>query len=268
MPRLELRVESGGNAHNSVDTQNGNIFWLRYIFGLPICNEEGVIINETHIERIQNADPNGTYFTNADGTTTDNLHVNINQNMILATIHLVNIFKQDLQKKYPNVNFSQIVGENTIDSRDLDPHSVIRAIELIWFNFKSDRIYEDMRHDRVNSKKENQPDSHRYVNAAYDDYMQSYRLSEGLLINNPLRYIHPLLFPRIFFYAFAYNHIPKSSYETDIAIEYYNTIITQNNRLYVQNQTTTLYIYRCSIAYAIRELSAIKKRLGRAPLGI
>ena len=56
---------------------------------------------------------------------------------------------------------------------------------------------------------------------------------------DPIRYIHPLLFPKIFSYAFLCNQVPKSSDETDIPEENYNTTITQNNRLYIQNQNTT-----------------------------
>ena len=267
MPRLELRVESGENAHNSIDTQNGNIFWLRNILDLNFRNENDSIIHNIHaIQR--NTNPNQapwTHFTNPNDTTTSVLYVEISGTYIQAITNQLNTLKQEFQHRHPTINFSKIVGEETIDDRPLNAASLLKVIESIWFKFKSNRIYQDVSGNRVNS---NHPNSHHYVNAAYDGYMQLYRDYAGQQQNNPLCYIHPLLFPRIFFYAFAYNHIPKSSYETDIAIEYYNTIITQNNRLYVQNQNTTLYIYRCSIAYAIRELSAIKKRLGRAPLGI
>ena len=51
MPLIELKVENEENAHNSIDTQNGNIFWLRYIFELPFRNEHGEIIDETLIQR-------------------------------------------------------------------------------------------------------------------------------------------------------------------------------------------------------------------------
>ena len=74
----------------------------------------------------------------------------------------------------------------------------------------------------------------------------------------------PTSFSRIFSYAFGYNQVPKSSYESDIPEEYYNTIITQNNRLYIQNQNTTLYIYRCPIDFIIDAVRNIQNRLLRA----
>ena len=260
MPLIELKVENGENAHNSIDTQNGNIFWLRYIFELPFRNEHSEIIDETLIQKRDNVDSNGeqlNYFTNPEEDTTSELHVALSESRILLVINQLNTFKQGLA----NVNCSQIVGEGTIDKRDLNPRSLIKAVELIWFNFKSNRIYEDMHHDRVNS---NHPDSHHYVNAAYDGYMQLYRGYKGKQKNNPLCYIHPLLFPRIFSYVFAYNQVPKSSYESDIPEEDYNTIITQYNRLYIQNQNTTLYIYRCPIDFIIDAVRAIRDRLLRA----
>ena len=260
MPLIELKVENGENAHNSIDTQNGNIFWLRYFFGVPFRNEHGERIDESVIQKRDNVVPNGeqlNYFTNPEDSTTSELHVAVGGSTISAAIDELNTFKET----NANVNFSQIVGEETIDNRALNCASIIKAIELIWFNFKSNRIYEDMQNDRVNSILENQPNSHHYVNAAYDGYMQLYRGYIGQQQNNPLCYIHPLLFPRIFLYAFAYNQVPKSSFETDIHQEFYNRIITQQNLLYVQNQNTTLYIYRCPINFIIDRVRSIRDDL-------
>ena len=261
MPLLTLEVENGQNAHNSIDTQNGNIFWLRYIFGLPFRNEHGERIDESVIQKRDNVDPNGeqlNYFTNPEDSTTSELRVAVSGSIILTAINRLNSFKQT--NANANVNFSQIVGEETIDNRALNYDSIIKAIELIWFNFKSNRIYEDMQNDRVNSILENQPNSHHYVNTAYDGYMQLYRGYIGQQ-NNPLCYIHPLLFPKTFQLAFAHNQVPKSSFETDIHEEFYNIIITQQNLLYVQNQNTTLYIYRCPINFIINEVRSIRDRL-------
>jgi len=261
MPRLELRVESGGNAHNSVDTQNGNIFWLRYIFGLPICNEEGVIINETHIERIQNADPNGeqlNYFMNNSNTTTPVVHVDIADYRLNNIITQLNEFKGTLEDE---MFFFNIVGESTLDNRELNPASLLKAIESIWFNFKSDRIYQDIHHDRVNSNQENQPDSHRYVNAAYDGYMQHYRQSGGPLINNPLHYIHPLLFPKIFQLVFPDNAIPRSTFQNTIAANNYNESITAHNLGYIEDRNTTLYIYKNPAQIPIDGVRTIQRNL-------
>ena len=257
MPQLKLKVENGQNAHNSIDTQNGNIFWLRNIFGCLFRNQNNEIIDETLIQKRDNVDPNGeqlNYFTNPEEDTTSELRVNLPDIAIGSVINKLNSFKQTLE----NVNFSQIVGEETIDDRELNSVSIIKAVEYIWFNFKSNRIYEDMHYDRVNS---NLPNSHQYVNAAYDDYMGLYRASKDFFtgnVENPLCYIHPLLFPKIYSEAFLNNRVPKSSLETDIPEENYNTKITQNNRLYIQNQNTTLYIYRHPINTIINMTRAIQ----------
>ena len=257
MPQLQLRVESGENAHNSIDTQNGNIYWLRNIFGCPFRNQNDEIIDETVIQKRDNVDPNGEqliYFTNPEEDTTSELRVIIPDSAIGSVINKLNSFKQTLV----DVNFSKIVGEETIDDRELNSVSIIKAVELIWFNFKSNRIYEDMHYNRVNS---NDSNSHHYVNAAYDDYMRFYRLSAEMSTSNvedPLCYIHPLLFPKIYSEAFLNNQVPKSSLETNIPEENYNTTITQNNRLYIQNQNTTLYIYRHPINTIINMTRAIQ----------
>ena len=96
--------------------------------------------------------------------------------------------------------------------------------------------------------------------------MQLYRDYGGQQQNNPLCYIHPLLFPRIFLYAFAYNQVPKSSFETDIPEDSYNATIDQQNLLYVQNQNTILYIYRHRINTIINNTRAVQARYRRLGL--
>ena len=243
MPRLELRVESGENAHNSIDTQNGNIFWLRNIFGLNFRNENNIIIGS--INDIQmNVDLNGIHFTNPNDTTTSVLYVEISEPNMQVLTNEVNNIKQEFQHRHPTINFSKIVGEETIDDRPLNAASLLKVIESIWFHFKSDRIYDDIFGNRVNS---DDPNSHHYVNAAYDGYMHLYRDYEGQQQNNPLCYIHPLLFPRIFRLVFTQNHIPLSSYESNISRDTYNTTILEHNLNYIQNQNTILYIYRYTL---------------------
>ena len=264
MPLIELKVENGENAHNSIDTQNGNIFWLRNIFGKLFFNQNLEIIDETLIQK-RDVDPNGeqlSYFTTPQNITTSELRVIIPELTILTVINQLNNFKQTLV----NVNFSQIVGEETIDDRELNPRSLIKAVEYIWFNFKSNRIYEDMHYDRVNS---NLPNSHHYINAAYDHYMELYRASKDFFtgnVENPIRYIHPLLFPKIFSFAFLNNQVPKSSFETDIPEDSYNATIDQQNLLYVQNQNTILYIYRHRINTIINNTRAVQARYRRLGL--
>ncbi len=257
MLQIQLEVENGQNAHNSIDTQNGNIYWLRNIFGQPFRNQNNVIIDESLIQKRDNVNPDGEqliYFTNPEQDTTSELRVIIPEVAIGFAINQLNSFKQTLD----NVNFSKIVGEETIDDRELNSASIIKAVELIWFNFKSNRIYEDIHYKRVNS---NDSNSHHYVNAAYDDYMRFYRLSAEMFTSNvedPLCYIHPVLFPKIYSEAFLNNQVPKSSLETDIHEDYYNDIIFQFNRLFIKNQNCTLYIYRDPINTIINNTRTIQ----------
>ena len=267
MPRLELRVESGGNAHSSIDTQNGNIYWLRNIFGCLFCNQNDEIIDETLIQK-RDADPNGeqlNYFMNNSNTTTPVVHVDIADYRLNNIITQLNEFKGTLEDEFEEishiVNVSRIVGESTLDNRELNPASLLKAIESIWFNFKSDRIYQDIHHDRVNSNQENQPDSHRYVNAAYDGYMQHYRQSGGPLSNNPLCYIHPLLFPKIFQLVFPDNAIPISTFQDTIAANNYNESITAHNLGYIEDRNTTLYIYKDPAQIPIDGVRTIQRNL-------
>ena len=68
MRLIQLEVENGQNAHNSIDTQNGNIYWLRNIFGQPFRNQNNVIIDESLIQKRDNVNPDGEqliYFTSA-----------------------------------------------------------------------------------------------------------------------------------------------------------------------------------------------------------
>ncbi len=258
MPRLELRVESGENAHNSIDTQNGNIFWLRRIFGLNFRNENNSIIHNINAIQINFVDPNGNHFTNPNGTTTSLLYVDISEQGMEYLTNQLNNIKQSFEERHPNIRFSRIVGEETIDNRKLNSFSMIKAIESMWFNFRSNRIYEDMLYNRVNS---NHSNSHHYVNAAYDGYMQLYRNFEGQQQNNPLCYIHPLLFPRIFRFVFTRNHIPLSPYESNIDGHNYIDTIFDHNLQYIQNQNTILYIYRFPIDLSILRTQAVQNAL-------
>ena len=261
MPRLELRVESGENAHNSIDTQNGNMYFLQKIHGLPFLNTDESAIDEGHIQGILDVDLNGAqlnYFMNNNNITTPVVHVDITDDLLNNIITQLNEFKGTFEDE---MFFFNIVGESTLDNRELNPASLLKAIESIWFNFKSDRICQDIDHDRVNSNQENQPDSHRYVNAAYDGYMQHYRQSEGPLINNPLHYIHPLLFPKIFQLVFPDNAIPCSTFQTTIAANNYNQSITAHNSGYIEDQNTTLYIYKNPAQIPIDGVRTIQRNM-------
>ena len=104
MPLIKLKVENGENAHNSIDTQNGNIFWLRNVFGELFFNQNLEIIDETLIQK-RDVDPNGeqlNYFTTPENITTSELCVIIPELTILTVINQLNNFKQTLV----NVNFS------------------------------------------------------------------------------------------------------------------------------------------------------------------
>ena len=261
MPRLELRVESGENAHNSIDTQNGNMFFLQKIHELPFCNTDGSTIDERHIQGIP--DSNGAqlnHFMNNNNTTTPVVHVDITDDLLNNIITQLNEFQVTFEA-VDEMFFFNIVGEHTLDNRELNPASLLKAIESIWFNFKSDRISQDIDHDRVNSNQENQPDSHRYVNAAYDGYMQHYRQSGGPLSNNPLHYIHPLLFPKIFQLVFPDNEIPSSTFQTTIAANNYNQSITAHNLGYIEDRNTTLYIYKNPAQIPIDGVRTIQRNL-------
>ena len=260
MPRLELRVESGENAHNSIDTQNGNIFWLRSILDLNFRNENDSIIHNMHAIQV-NTNPNQaplTHFTNPNDTTTSVLYVEIAGTYIQFITNQLNTLKQEFQHRHPTINFSKIVGEETIDERPLNAASLLKVIESIWFNFRSNRIYQDVPGNRVNS---NHPNSHHYVNAAYDGYMQLYRDYAGQQQNNPLCYIHPLLFPRIFRVVFRQNQIPLSPYESNIDRNTYNGTILEHNLHYIQNQNTILYINRFTLNLPIIGTQAIQNAL-------
>ena len=260
MPRLELRVESGENAHNSIDTQNGNIFWLRSILDLNFRNENDSIIHNMHAIQV-NTNPNQTpltHFTNPNDTTTSVLYVEISGTYIQFITNQLNTLKQKFQHRHPTIDFSKIVGEDTIDNRPLNAASLLKVIESIWFNFRSNRIYQDVPDNRVNS---NHPNSHHYVNAAYDGYMQLYRDYGGQQQNNPLCYIHPLLFPRIFRLVFAQNVVPLSTYERTVSVDTYNTEILEHNLQYIQNQDTILYINRFTVNLPIIGTQAIQNAL-------
>ena len=257
MPRLELRVESGENAHNSIDTQNGNIFWLRNIFDFVFQNENNDILHNIHAIQV-NTDPTqepSTHFTNPNDTTTSVLYVEIPEAVMQVRTDELNNIKQRFEYKFPNIKFSQIVGEETIDSRPLNDASLSKVIESIWFNFRSNRIYQDVSGNRVNS---DLPNSHHYVNAAYDGYMQLYRNFEGQQQNNPLCYIHPLLFPSIFRVVFRQNQVPLSPYESNISRDSYNGTIFHHNLKYIQNQNTILCIYRYLVNLPIIGTQAIQ----------
>ena len=255
MPRLELRVESGENAHNSIDTQNGNMFLLQKIYGLPFYNNNNHTIDERYIQGIPDVEVQLNYFMNRTNTTTQVVHVDITDDLLNNIITQLNEFKVTLENE---VMFDNIVGESTLDNRPLNAASLLKAIKSIWLNFKSDRIYQDISGDRVNS---NHPNSHRYVNAAYDGYMQHYRDYAGQQQNNPLCYIHPLLFPKIFQLVFPDNAIPRSRFQNTIAVNNYNESITAHNLGYIEDRNTTLYIYKDPAQIPIDGVRTIQRNL-------
>ena len=110
MPRLELRVESGENAHNSIDTQNGNIFWLRNIFDFVFQNENNDILHNIHAIQV-NTDPTqepSTHFTNPNDTTTSVLYVEIPEAVMQVQTNELNNIKQDLNTNFQILNFPKL----------------------------------------------------------------------------------------------------------------------------------------------------------------
>ena len=138
-----------------------------------------------------------------------------------------------------------------MNSNPLDYASLIIAIQCIWLEFRSDRICQDLRHDRVNT---NDINSHKYVNAAYNRYKFIYDNSS----QHQFCYIHPLLFPKIFQLVFPDNQILKSTDENNIPVDNYNEAITTHNLEYIQNPNTVLYIYRNPINQIINNVQDIQ----------
>ena len=91
--------------------------------------------------------------------------------------------------------------------------------------------------------------------------MQLYRDYGGQQQNNPLCYIHPLLFPRIFRLVFTQNQVPLSPYESNIPRNTYNETILHHNLQYIQNQSTILYINRFTVDLPIIGTQAIQNAL-------
>ena len=244
MPILHLMVDSGGNADDDINIQNGNMYFLKQIYNLPFQNWIHQAINVNNITMIPNVlhGTYQTYFNNLNNNTTDQIRVNIPLQYLNNTIAQL-------------VNFSQNVGEgDIIDPNELNVHSLKKAIEVIWFTFSSNRIYENIYNTIVNT---NHPNSRSYVNIAYDDYMDFYNDQDE---NEDLCYIHPLLFPKIFQLVFPENNIPMSTYEKTIPVNNYNETITTHNLQYIQNPNTILCIYRNPVVPQIMNLKAIQER--------
>lgn len=256
MPQLELRVGSGGDADDDINVQNGNIYFLKQIYNLPFFNSLYQLIDVNHITMIPDVEPHGeymTYFDNLNNNTTAEILVNIPEQSLNNTIAELNTFKASHQAEHPDVNFFQIVGQEVTDDTPLNVESLLKAIESIWFRFNSDLIYENIPNNTVN-----QSDGHPYVNSAYDEYMGFYDDQDG---NGNLCYIHPHLFPLIFYYVFRNNVIPMSLYEASLPsnnAEIYNNTILQHNLQYIQNQNTILCIYRNPVVPPIMNLQAIQ----------
>lgn len=257
MPLLYLTAVSGGDADANINVQNGNIYFLKQIYNLPFQNFNGDTIDVNAISILPNIVPDDdddlmTIFTNANNNTTQVITVDIPLQFLNYTIVELNKFKGS----HSNVNFFQIVGEgDIIDPNPLNVDSLLKAIEVIWFTFHSNLVYKSMYHDIVNL---NQPNSHPYVNRAYNYYMLFYN---GQVEDGDLCYIHPHLFPFIFYYVFTNNIIPMSIYENGIDPNNYNNTIWEHNGLYINDQKTILCIYRNPVVPQIMNLKAIHAQL-------
>jgi hypothetical protein len=203
MPRIELTVDVHEENGDNIDIQNGNMYFLRELYGLPFRNENGNIINLASISMVQNnTDNNPLYFINANHNTTNPVLVDISENLLDETLFFLTGFKS----QFPDINFYESIHEeqNVTDDRELDRRSLEYAIRSIWFSFSSDMIYECLDNDILDIQ------YHPYVNVAYDEYMIHYMEEmEDEDEDRRLRYIHPLLFPKIFELVFTNNQIPK-----------------------------------------------------------
>lgn len=235
---LELWVGSGGDDNDDIDLQNGNMYYLKPPYGLSITNQINTIINVEDISFLSN-----NKFYNPNNNTSTILNVNISKNVLILTLQLLQNFIQELQYV---VNFNQIVAENEFDDRQLNITSLMKAIYCIWFNFNSDLISDNLSSNTINM---NNIGSHNYINRAYEDYMMFYNDDKDDNFVDDIRYIHPLLFPKIFELVFTNNYVPMSVFEKkidmdNIDMDNYNNEITRHNLQYIQNQDTVLYIYR------------------------
>ena len=232
----------------TVNEQAGNIYFLQLLYGLPFLNESNIPINADSIALHINFNSMDYFFNPGNQNITPFLRVdNIHEQTLGNTIQQLNTFKQSL----PNVNFFQIVGQQTMDVEPLDSASLELAIQCIWFEFRSDRICQDLKHNRVNT---NDINSHKYVNAAYNRYKLVYDNSS----QHQVCYIHPLLFPKIFQLVFPDNFILKSTYENNIPVDNYNQTITTHNLNYIQDQNTVLYIYRDPLTQIMNNVQQIQ----------
>ncbi len=235
MQRIELTVDVHRENGDNIDIQNGNMYFLRELYGLPFRNENGNIIHLASISMVQN---NPRYFINANHNTTNPVLVDISVNLLDETLRSLTVFKSQL----PDINFNESIHEeqNVIDDRELDRRSLEYAITSIWSSFSSDMIYEVLDNDIMDIIHH-----HPYVNVAYDEYMIQYMEEmEDEDEDERLRYIHPLLFPKIFELVFTNNQIPKTPLERLISVDGYNDEITKHNLQYLHDDRTNLYIYR------------------------
>lgn len=235
MQRIELTVDVDEDYGDNIDIQNGNMYFLRELYGLPFRNENGNIINLASVSMVKN---NPRYFINANHNTTNPVLVDISVNLLDETLRSLTVFKSQL----PDINFNESIHEeqNVIDDRELDRRSLEYAITSIWSSFSSDMIYEVLDNDIMDIIHH-----HPYVNVAYDEYMIQYMEEmEDEDEDERLRYIHPLLFPKIFELVFTNNQIPKTPFERLISVDGYNDEITKHNLQYLHDGGTNLYIYR------------------------
>ena len=257
---IDLHIENPESVNNvnmdenffgqtvTVNEQAGNIYFLQQLYGLPFLNENNIPINANSIALHFNYIALEYFFNPGNQNITPVLRVdNIDQETLGNTIQQLNTFKQSL----PTVNFFQIVGQQTMDVEPLNSASLELAIQCIWFEFRSDRICQDSKHERVNTNDD--INSHKYVNAAYNRYKLVYDNSS----QHQFCYIHPLLFPKIFQLVFPDNYIPKSTDENDINIGNYNQSITQHNLHYIQDPNTVLYIYRDPLTQIIDNVQQV-----------
>ena len=257
---IDLHIENPESVNNvnmnenffgqtvTVNEQAGNIYFLQQLYGLPFLNASNIPINANSIGLHMNFISNDYFFHPGNQNITPVLRVdNIDEETLGNTIQQLNTFKQSL----PTVDFFQIVGQQTMDAEPLDSASLILAIQCIWGEFRSDRICQDLKHDRVNTNDD--INSHKYVNAAYNRYKFVYDHSS----QHQVCYIHPLLFPKIFQLIFPDNYIPQSTDENDIDIGNYNQSITAHNLQYIQDPNTVLYIYRDPLTQIINNVQQV-----------
>ena len=140
MLRIELFVDVHEENGDNIDIQNGNMYFLRELYGLPFRNENGNIIHLASISMAQNnTDNNPLYFINANHNTTNPVLVDISEDLIDETLLSLRLFKS----LFPNIDFYESIHEeeNVRDDRELDRRSLEYAIRSIWFSFSSDIIY-------------------------------------------------------------------------------------------------------------------------------